>query len=241
MSRLCIFSDASIFNDTRTNTFTGCPGAIAIEYNNTYPNTFNNPIIETNYQILTNTTNNRSEMQGIIMALQLQNKYRYIYDQIDIYSDSAICVKSLRDWIYGWNNSSQPYFCNSSDEYVKNQDMVKFAVYYILNNDLDVNIHHCRGHMDIKRESDITKARKAYLANNNTNINIAKDDLITILYYNNMVDEETRRYLQCFLQSQVPISYQIHHEEYDKGKLSSSDIKKYKTLMHKESKKPQRG
>jgi len=231
MYSLFIFSDASIYQDTKTGKFTGCSGVIAVQLNYLHPNCTFNPIINENYQILTDTTVNRSELHGIYLALEMQNRYRYIYNDIHIFSDSALSVKGLRDWFFSWNKGNKNYFTNSSFEYVKNQDMFKYVAYYILNNNLNVNLHHCKGHINISEPHSIKRAIDTYKTSNGCDID--KNTALTISFYNNMVDNKSREYLNCYLSNYVPISYTISYPEYDKGKLSTEDIRKYASLITK--------
>ena len=54
---------------------------------------------------VTNTTNNRMELQAIITALEL-TQTRYKNEQCIIKSDSAYCVNMINDWIYKWYNNN---------------------------------------------------------------------------------------------------------------------------------------
>jgi len=67
------------------------------------------------------TTNNRMEIEAILMALELAiTKYK---DKVClIWSDSAYCVNMFNEWIVNWAKNN---WTNSSKEVVKNFDLVQ--------------------------------------------------------------------------------------------------------------------
>jgi ribonuclease HI len=188
MKILNIFSDASMMTDPRNNTSIGCAGAVAVYGNK--------DVVEETKEVLYGFTNNMSELTGIKMALQLALKYRESYDQINIISDSRLCVETFKDWIYRWMNNIKPdlTLVSSSDEPVKNQQIIMDCVNFIIQNNLKFNLYHIRGHILLSNESKIKEAYRSFIKVNGFAIN--RETLEMFIYYNNKIDFDTRTFLE---------------------------------------------
>lgn len=177
---LNIFCDASISKTT------GCYGVAAVCMDN---------IIDTNYRIVSNTTNNNSELKGLRSAISMANKYKYNFQTINIFSDSQISIFGLRDYIYKWKfNPKDGLLYGSSKNPIINQSIF-IEAYYMLKelNEFNINIYHQAGHVDNTVES-LNKAYNVFLRSNGFAV-----DLNTIRYistYNNFVDMSSRDILK---------------------------------------------
>lgn len=175
-----IYCDASIKTDPRTGEYIGCPGAIAV---------FDGKIIDTIVSVRYGYTNNRSELTALLHALELLNIYRDQYDRINIYSDSLLCVKTFKEWIYNWVKTVP--MISSSNTPVMNQDLILYMLLYIVYNNLKVNLYHIRGH--INSDKDIDRAYKTFIKTNG--IKTSLDDIRRFCEFNNYIDNCTRNTL----------------------------------------------
>jgi ribonuclease HI len=215
---LNIFCDASI---TKINGETiGCPGAIAIDNINI------NKIKEHSYVILRETTNNNSEITAIQLAIRLGIKYKDVYDRINIFSDSQICVFGLRkwifDWLYGMHNN---VMYSSTGEPVANQQIILNIVNLILSYNFRFNLFHQKGHV-YYTTSSLENAKNVFEKSNN--VTVSDEFIQRISFYNDYIDKFTKDVLSNndLLEIQkriVPIKHIIDPK--------SSDVIKYKNLI----------
>ena len=185
---LNIFSDASIIG--KTGNQTGCYGVVAVVEDN---------IIDSTYRLVSNTTNNNSEVKGIRAALDLAIKYKDNYKFINIFSDSLISVNGLREYIFNWKyNESDGLLYSSMNKPVVNQE-----VFIEARNMLDIlekskciiRIYHQSGHVS-NAYSDIVEAGECFKKCNNINANIDLNLIRYISVWNNYVDNTSRGLLK---------------------------------------------
>lgn len=185
---LNIFCDASITSNCK-GMYNGCPASIVTTYDNS-DNDYGD-IIDGDFRILGNTTNNNSEITAILLGVYKALQYRYQFDAINLFSDSEISVNGLKKWIFNWvNNVYKNKMFSSSGTEVANQEMFLRVLNIIITNQLCINIFHQRGHMDIKKPSDIKKATECFKRSNGIDLN--EFDIIGICNYNNFVDDFSR-------------------------------------------------
>ena len=222
---LNIFTDASVrkyYNDETV----GCAGAIAVKGDN---------IIDESYRTIRFSTNNNSEIDairlGVLLALKYRNKN---IKHINLFSDSKISIYGLKEWIFKWiNNINNEIMYSSSKLPVKNQEIFLNIIHTIINNRLEINLFHQRGHININSQSDLTKAIIDFKKNNYYNPNIYFDIefIRAISYYNNYVDNNTRNLLSC----SNPQDYNSMDTFYTRPILYSCyglDINLYKKLIN---------
>ena len=230
---LNIFVDASI--KKCENETIGCPGAIAI---------YNNSVLDYKMDILRNSTNNNSEIMAIYYGILLAIKYRDKFKYINLFSDSKICVFGLKEWIFNWiktvqigsdniEDYTQEYNMNilygSTGTPVANQSEIMLVVQTILAYNLELHIYHQRGHICTKNESMLQKAMHTFIENNN--LFSDEIDLATmseLSYYNNTIDDSTRKFLN---------SYSYHNESIKNPAIffmynKDMDINKYSKLLN---------
>lgn len=198
---LNIFVDASI-TKYYEKTY-GCPGGIVV---------YQNKIIDTNAIILEGTTNNRAELNAIYIGLQFANKYRNTFPNINIFSDSRLCVYSFTQWIYSWlSNSVGTIITNKEGMEVKNQDLILRIARYITDNRLEVNLFHQKGHV-VHTEKSMSNARAVFIESNG--IYCELDTITWISGYNEYIDKYTK---QC-LNNYEPVGlndYPVRYYAYD--------------------------
>lgn len=173
---LNIFCDASI-NPNGGNVI-GCPGAIVV--------TNLKDIVFDRYQILYNTTNNRSELTALFIALQLALEFRENYSNINIFSDSKITVYGITSWIYPWLINIRDYqMYSNSRTLIMNQDIIADIIRFITNNNLMVNIYHQKGHVATTNDS-LDNAINVFFRSNN--IICSRELILSLSEFNNIID-----------------------------------------------------
>jgi ribonuclease HI len=67
-------------------------------------------------------TNNKAEINGIILALEILNEFIQLDDKVKIYSDSEYTIKSLTEWIINWKKNG---WKTANNKPVKNIELIK--------------------------------------------------------------------------------------------------------------------
>lgn len=187
---LNIFCDASIYE--RKGKFChGCYGVVAV---------VNDEIIDTEYRIVSNTTNNNSEIKAIRAALSMANKYKSIFRFINIFSDSQVSVFGLRDYIYKWRfNKNDCKLYGTAGTPIANQSI--FVECHQLLADLGVytnctiRFYHQAGHVNNGYNS-LREAAMIFAKSNNIAGSIDLNFIRYISTYNNFVDSNSRSLLK---------------------------------------------
>lgn len=186
MYHMNIFTDASIIKTPYGETI-GCAGAICQENNNICK-----------FEVQRDSTNNISEITAIKLAIELALEHRDSFEVIDIWADSQWAIYSLTTWIRGWmNNIQNGIMINSSGFPVKNQQIILSIIKLIVINNLKVNFHHIKGHIDINNIKSVTKAVSVYSRSNNVSAP-GRGFIINAANMNNMVDNQTRNILKSY-------------------------------------------
>lgn len=86
-----------------------------------------------------NTTNNREELKAILYALLEYGKKR---PAPIVYSDSAYCVNTLTQWIFGWARNN---WLKSDNKPPENLDLIK-AYYNFLEIGYQIDLRKIKGH-----------------------------------------------------------------------------------------------
>src|SRR5574344_2019992 len=177
---LNIFTDASILKLENGKYNIGCGGCVLV-----FPDGSTNFKTEVYY----NATNNRSEMSAIRLALDmiiifdLYNKF----ETINIFSDSKLCVLSLREWYRNWYNKSvgNVLYTTSSGEVVMNQDIIINILNKMCMIDKPINLYHQKGHVTFTNKG-IDICHKTF--NRSNGINLYHEELMFITKYNDKID-----------------------------------------------------
>lgn len=148
------------------------------------------------------STNVHGELFAIFMGLEeTMNILRRIdileppYN-IDVYSDSEWSIKSLTTWLKSWKKNIGPNgVLHSSTGPVKHQDMIKYIdKNYCQNPDIDLNLYHIRGHIDVDNNKSLEKCIKTFKRNNGFLPDFEK--LKFIIGMNNICDRCAVKYLK---------------------------------------------
>lgn len=176
-----IFTDASIRKfDKRTF---GCSGAIAPLEN------------VAKYTINPDSTNNRSELVavylGIQLAIEIRNNNPTKYTDFYIYSDSQFSIFGLTKWIYGWiRTSKNGIMYGSNGQPVKNQDLFKMILSYLVLNKIKIHFFHQAGHVKYTNIKALQAANEVFHTSNG--FYLRPEDIFKISFYNDIVDKTSR-------------------------------------------------
>lgn len=186
---LNIFSDASIIG--RPGQYHGCYGAVAVNQDN---------VIDTVYKLVSNTTNNNSEIKGIRAALSLAYKYKDQFKNINIFSDSQISVFGLKHYIYNWKyNPKTHQFFGSGKNPIANQNV--FVECHNMMVELDkcptcnIKIYHQAGHVG-KLFDSLVNACQVFCSSNGIKGKVDLNFIRYISTYNTFVDNMSRSILR---------------------------------------------
>ena len=178
-----IFCDASIKKFTNQRCF-GSAGAIYRDGRN-------------KIQIMPDSTNNKSEITAIYLAVQLAKEIvQDMHEEvtINIYSDSKISVYGLKFWMNKWVEMMyNGVLYTPQGDRVKNQEIFIQIYDFLARNDLKINLYHCKGHVNVMNEKQMVNAANVFYESNGF---MPDRDLLTrVSFYNDKIDNLTRNYL----------------------------------------------
>ena len=184
---LNIFSDASMIKGTKK--LIGCYGSVAVCMDN---------IIDTFYNIDSFTTTPACELRGIRSSIIHALKYGDQYENINIFSDSQICIYGLRDYIYKWK-------IHDGNFYTLGGTVAKNGSLYVECNRLlhmgslrfkEVNLFHQLGHVNINKHKHLVNSASEFAHANSIIGNIDLNFIRYISTYNDLVDKQSRSILR---------------------------------------------
>lgn len=201
---LNIFSDASI-RQVSKNLAYGCHGTVVV---------CRDTILDRDFKIDVDSTNNLSEIRGLRMAVRMVNKWKTAYKNINIFSDSKISVDGIRHYIYHWKLGNDGLLYNSQNQPVKNQEIF-IETYQLLtfikstNPSLNINIYHQAGHISNGYDS-LNKASNVFKRSNQITKFIDLNFIRYISTWNSWIDNFTRSELyraDLKIQYEEPITF----------------------------------
>lgn len=220
-----VFTDASVTTVNGKNV--SCPGYIIVR---------SNQIVEANFRIIYDSTNNYGEIYALYMGINagIELAYKTGYtNRINIFSDSQISVYGLRDWIFAWyRKTDKNHMMISSNKVpISNQFVYKRIVKTINCSKLPIHIYHQLSHM--------TNSSKSVKKVMDTFKRVNKEDLdeeiaAKIISYNNFIDRFTRNNLLSI--SGMPVFDGDKCEkdvENNDEILTEEDLVAYGTLINK--------
>lgn len=198
-----ICTDASIRTFPNGRVF-GCAGALCIT------------TMEQDYLVSQDTTNNRSELLAVYLGLKLGKRIMDSnpnYESIIIYSDSQFAIFGLTKWMTSWmkTKDSDGIIYGSNGKPVKNQELFMCILSFITSNKLKVVFRHCSGHVRYTSVKMLKEANDVFYKSNG--FYLRPEDIYKIAYYNDIVDNTTRNYLQNINPDVYPImDYSNNHQ-----------------------------
>lgn len=109
-----------------------------------------------------NTTNNREELRAILYALV---KYGKQTRPPIVYSDSAYCVNTFTQWMWGWAAKG---WLKGDNKPPENLDLIQ-AYYDLWHRGYRIELRKCRGHSGVKWNEMADKLAVAAKENRNNN------------------------------------------------------------------------
>lgn len=179
---LNIFTDASIRK--RGYGYDGCYGAIAVD---------DDHIIDQIYRISSETTNNNAEIKGLRAGVFLALKYKNQFKIINIFSDSEISIRGIRDRIVNWKINDSGILVGKTGP-IANQDIYLEIVYLMLRHNLRVNFLHQKGHVT-NHINSLYNAQHVFSASNMIRGRVDLNLIRYISNWNNIVDKTSRSIL----------------------------------------------
>lgn len=188
-----IFCDASVGHNLRG----ACAGALTVERNS--------PTSSIYATIQPNGTNNSGEicalLLGVSSAVMIKSNNPNEKIRFNIFSDSIISIRGIREWIFNWienaNNNGNNIFVNTSGKPVVNQFYFKVIFNQIVLNNLEVYFYHQNGHV----HKDYGKASDDFFKVNGIPVIRLGLSIEEISTFNNYVDGRTRDILRNFLEN----------------------------------------
>jgi ribonuclease HI len=218
---LNIFTDASIVQ-TDTGIYVSCSGAAA------YTGPLENiSMVDEVFQINWDSTNNNGEITAVYKGLELALKWRNQFEAVNLFSDSKLCIYTLREWIANWvQRSKGSLLIGSTNQPVANQDMIVQCVNTILNNNLQIGLYHQKGHAS---DRILSKSVQTFKNTNNINSFVSNEFMHVINGNNNYVDQKSREYLRANYQT---APHEKHIDIVSRIYDPNMDIDKYLTLVN---------
>ena len=148
-------------------------------------------------QIMPDSTNNKSEITAIYLAVQLAKEIvQDMHEEvtINIYSDSKISVYGLKFWMNKWVEMMyNGVLYTPQGDRVKNQEIFIQIYDFLARNNLKINLYHCKGHVNVMNEKQMVNAANVFYESNGF---MPDRDLLTrVSFYNDKIDNLTRNYL----------------------------------------------
>lgn len=153
-------------------------------------------------EIIRNTTSNNSEIHAVRLGIQQAIKYKnHGFRNINLISDSKICIYGLREWIFNWVRDSvnSDYLIGSTRQKVANQDVILDIVYKILYFNLRINLFHQNGHVNTNSEKDLLSAKATFRASNHIDEDVDIELIKNISIANNAIDSFTRNIVKSII------------------------------------------
>lgn len=139
---IAIYTDGSCRGNGKINN-SGGYGFVVVEY---WDIPENGVVIDA-YQMdaFGDTTNNREEIKAILHVLKKYGKYDngdWINDIPIVYSDSAYCVNTFTNWMYGWARNN---WIKSDKKVPENLDLIQ-EYYEIEKENIKIDLRKISGH-----------------------------------------------------------------------------------------------
>ena len=222
MININIFCDASVGPELKG----ACAGSLVETSIDFYEDTNINK--EFYALIQPNGTNNSGEIAaialGVVKAIELYRRYSHQIMRINIFSDSLISIRGIREWMPNWirNSRDKNGIFMSNSGVVKNQSYFKFIFNSILlNPDIKIHFYHQDGHIVSNFDSILPRFKKF----NGIYLNTLNLTASHICINNDYVDKETRKIINQFLTIGDTSGYPIETYFWDLPILSYDGFK----------------
>lgn len=164
-----LFNDESIciFTDSSFKRYKFIPIGTALGVTAPAYCVFKNDImIEQGFEILHNSTSQQGELRALLLGIMASYKYRD-YPHIRIFGDNQNAIFGVREWIFNWVRQSNNGGCVFGENgRINNQDYIMENIYAILSNNIFLEFYHVKGHVNIRKRSDVEISRKLFQRSN---------------------------------------------------------------------------
>lgn len=240
---LNIFTDASIVKKTidadgkKIDFFIGSPGVLCY---------IGDQLVDEYHTVLIDCTNNQSEITaiqyGVIRGLSIAAMNGAIKN-INIFSDSKLCIFSLREWIFNWvKNMNNGILYSSSGSKVANQLHFISVIDTVIQGNRDIRFYHVRGHFNSNSFKDRIKFKNSFMKENYFDSYIDERLIDFFISANYLVDKITRDELHEQYKNRLPgdgyLEKIIRKRSVEQdiifnwnSYIRSLDLKKYKKLI----------
>ena len=154
----------------------------------------------------------------------IHNTIKWCYDtaiktehliNLVLYTDSAYSFQSITQWMEGWKKKEvDGKWFNSSGKRVAYQTLLSEIDRYINSDNINVNIKHISGHINLSNQKDIKKARDVFKRFNNEPL--SDYDLAKHVFYNDICDKSAKEFLKLGMRGDVNSSYEGNERLYEK-------------------------
>lgn len=156
-----------------------------------------------NLQILDSVTNivhqstvPRGEIMAIYHGLELGYRHVLPGQTINIFSDSLISVKGVREWIFNWiNNQHEGFLYGYDGSLVKNQMYFLGIVYMVLRHNIPVRFYHVKGHLSYLKQKDRKQFCHSFMTQNRMTVFPTELFLTYLMRGNAIIDDTVRNIL----------------------------------------------
>lgn len=198
-----VFTDASIL--TKGNSMIGCAGFCTVH---------NNQFINKNAMIVPKTNSARAELVAIYMGLEELLLYKKSNMILRLFSDSQLSILGIRDRIFNWMNNNRNKLLTNQSTDVKNQDLIISIINIIIENNINVEFYHQKGHINYKSDKELLIAKTVFRKSNNIDIN-DMDFFRKISYANDIVDKYTKYILRTNINTDVSFPVSFLYKKFD--------------------------
>jgi len=190
--------------------------------------------IQTHTRVLKGCTNMFAEAEAVKEAVYIANHYKHQFRRIRIISDSQVSIDNIRDRIGKWkiqkSRGEQYGKFISSQGPVKNQDIFLDIMYFIVENNLEIEFLYQSSHTNFNQSTSLDNAKKGFIKHNHILDDIDMELIRALSLYNNYVDRNSRDIFYATdimnIRTKFPFNYHIN-EDYDRST--------YVKLVHPES------
>lgn len=185
---VCIFTDSSFKNMSKDkNIAIGVTAPAICIYIGT-------KLVYQDFYILHNSTTQQGELYAILLGIMRSYFYRN-FKHIRLFSDSQVSIFGIRDRIFKWiRQTNEGKNILGDNGFIKNQDYIMDIIYYILSNNISIELYHVKGHVN-KSYENIVHAKNVFKSSNNITEHIDDALIYMISDCNNYVDNYSTRKL----------------------------------------------
>lgn len=155
-------------------------------------------MISTYHTVLPHCTNNQSEITAIEYGVNRGYQYTELnkVKNINIFSDSKICIYGIREWIFNWIKNMNDGILYSTSGEVANQLHFISIIRSVLYHSRPIRFYHIRGHFNSSSFKERKKFNESFMRENYINMHLDERLIDFFIRANDSVDNITRNELK---------------------------------------------